>query len=226
MDFSQREQNPVKRFTGIAAVLLLHLLIVYALVSGLARKAVEVITQPVVTKLIEEIKPPPPSPALPPPPPPPKMVAPPPPFIPPPEILINTPPPPVNTITAVTTVKPENPVMPIPREPVVAPPVPAPAPAPVAPPVVVAGINDLNSCKPGYPRVSLIAEETGVTRVEFTVSPSGQLIDTKVTKSSGSRNLDRAAVSGLSRCKFNPGTQDGKPVQSTFSVEYVWKLDN
>jgi protein TonB len=224
MDFSQKERNPAKKFGGLAAVILLHLFIVYALVSGLARKAVEVIIQPVETKLIEEIKPPPPPPDLPPPPPPPKMVAPPPPFIPPPEIQINTPPPPVNTITAVSNVKPDNPVMPTPRAPVAAP--VAPAPAPAAPPVVVAGINDLNSCKPDYPRASLIAEETGVTRVEFTVSPTGQLVDAKIKKTSGSRNLDRAAVSGLSRCKFNPGTQDGKAVQSTFSVEYVWKLDN
>ncbi|MFT5533103.1 MAG: protein TonB [Burkholderiaceae bacterium] len=223
MDFSQKEHNPAKKFGGLAAVILLHLLIVYALVSGLARKAVEVITQPVETKLIEEIKPPPPPPDLPPPPPPPKMVAPPPPFIPPPEIQVSTPPP-VNAIVAVSTVKPDNPVMPVPRAPVAAP--PAPTPAPAAPPVVVAGINDLNSCKPDYPRASLIAEETGVTRVEFTVSPTGQLVDAKIKKTSGSRNLDRAAVSGLSRCKFNPGTQDGKAVQSTFSVEYVWKLDN
>ncbi|MDY7576217.1 energy transducer TonB [Actimicrobium sp. CCI2.3] len=224
MDFSQKERNPAKKFGGLAAVILLHLFIVYALVSGLARKAVEVITQPVETKLIEEIKPPPPPPNLPPPPPPPKMVAPPPPFIPPPEIQINTPPPPVNTITAVSNVKPDNPVMPAPSAPVAA--APAPSTAPAGPPVVVAGINDLNSCKPDYPRASLIAEETGVTRVEFTVSPTGQMLDAKVKKTSGSRNLDRAAVAGLSRCKFNPGTQDGKAVQSTFSVEYVWKLDN
>ena len=71
-----------------------------------------------------------------------------------------------------------------------------------------------------------IAEETGTTRVEFTVGPNGQLVGAKLKKSSGSRALDKAAIDGLSRCKFNPGTQDGKPVQSTFSVEYVWKLDN
>ncbi|WP_344761559.1 energy transducer TonB [Actimicrobium antarcticum] len=196
----------------------------YALVSGLARKAVEVITEPVETKLIEEVKVTPPPPDLPQPPPPPKMVAPPPPFIPPPEIQVNTPPP-VNAIAAVTNVQPVNPVMPAPSVPMAA--VAAPvAPGPSAPPVVVAGINDLNSCKPDYPRASLIAEETGVTRVEFTVSASGQMMDAKIKKTSGSRNLDRAAVSGLSKCKFNPGTQDGKPVQSTFSVEYVWKLDN
>jgi protein TonB len=219
MDFSQQERNPAKKFGGLAAVILLHVFIVYALVSGLARKAVEVIAQiPVETKIIEEVKVPPPPPDVPPPPP--KMVAPPPPFIPPPEVMVNTPPP-VNAIAAVSNVKPDNPVMPAPSVPA-----PVAAVAVAGPPVVVAGINDLSSCKPEYPRASIIAEEVGVTRVEFVVGPTGQLIDAKVKKSSGSRNLDRAAVTGLSKCKFNTGTQDGKPIQSTFSVEYVWKLDN
>src|SRR5688500_20389532 len=67
---------------------LLHLAIGYALVTGLARKVVEVIKAPLETKIIEEVKKPPPDQ---PPPPPPKMAAPPPPFIPPPEINIQVP---------------------------------------------------------------------------------------------------------------------------------------
>ena len=52
------------------------------------RRVVEVIKQPLETKIIEEIKKPPPDT---PPPPPPKLAAPPPPFIPPPEINIQMP---------------------------------------------------------------------------------------------------------------------------------------
>src|SRR5687767_15227889 len=104
-------------------VLVLHLIIGYALVTGLARKVVEVIKAPLETKIIEEVKKPPPDQ---PPPPPPKMAAPPPPFIPPPEINIQVPqvtPPP--TITTVTTAPP-----PPGPPPVYAPPAP-PAPAPL-----------------------------------------------------------------------------------------------
>ena len=222
MDFSQKERNPAKKYGGLAAVIILHVFVIYALVSGLARTAGHLVAPELIAEIVEPVKPPPP-PDLPPPPPPPKMVAPPPPFIPPPEVQVNTPPPP-NTIAAVSNVQPDVPVFRPPQPPVA----PAePAAGPSGPPVVVAGINDLNSCKPEYPRAATIAEETGVTKVEFTVGPNGQLIgEPKVKKSSGSRNLDRAAVTGLSKCKFNPGTQDGKPVQSTFSVEYVWKLDN
>src|ERR671926_307135 len=58
---------------SIAMVVLLHIAIGYALVTGLARKVVEVIKAPLETKIIEEIKKPPPDQ---PPPPPPKLAAP------------------------------------------------------------------------------------------------------------------------------------------------------
>lgn len=225
MDFSQKERNPAKKYGGLAVVIILHVFVIYALVSGLARTAGHLVAPELIAEIVEPVKPPPP-PDLPPPPPPPKVLAPPPPFIPPPEVQVNVPPPP-NTIAAVSNVQPDVPVFTRP-----APPVPTaveapPAAPPAGPPVVVAGINDLNSCKPEYPRAATIAEETGVTKVEFTVGPDGQLQgEPRVKKSSGSRSLDRAAVTGLAKCKFNPGTQDGKPVQSKFVVDYVWKLDN
>ena len=223
MDFSEKTQTPAQKFGGLTVVILLHVLIIYVLVSGLARKAAHVVVPELIASITEPIKPPPPPPppdVKPPPPRVPKVAAPPPPFVPPPEVKVSAPPPPA-PIAAVTNTAPPTPELPRPAPPVQAPPAPV-----AAPPVRVAGINDLNSCKPDYPRASLLAEETGVTRVEFVVGPSGELVDAKVKRSSGSRSLDRAAVAGLSRCKFNPGTQDGKPVQSTFSVEYVWKLDN
>ena len=223
MDFSEKTQNPMQQFGGLALVILLHVFIIYALVSGLARKAAHVVAPELVAEIVEPVKPPPPPPPPPPktPPPPPRVAAPPPPFVPPPEVKVSAPPPP-NPIAAVSNVQPESPILPPPAPPVEAP------PAKVAPraPVHVAGINDLNSCRPEYPRASQAAEETGITRIEFVVSASGELIDAKVKKSSGSRTLDRAAVAGLSKCTFHPGTQDGVPVQSTFAVEYVWKIEN
>ncbi|MGE5098095.1 MAG: energy transducer TonB, partial [Betaproteobacteria bacterium] len=110
-------------------VALLHIALGYALVTGLARRVVEVIKQPIETKIIEEIKKPPPDV---PPPPPPKLAAPPPPFIPPPEINIQVPQ--VQTQPTITTVTTERP--PPGPPPVIAPPAPVAAPpAPAAPPV-------------------------------------------------------------------------------------------
>ena len=216
MDFSRNEVSPLKRYSGIGIVILVHALVAYAFITGLARKMVDVIKQPVETKIIEEVKPPPP-PDQPPPPPPPKVAAPPPPFIPPPEVQVQTPPQ-QNVIQAVTNQQPA------PATFNKAPPVDAPVAAkPASPPV--AAILNLNDCKPEYPRASLLAEEVGISRVQFDIGPDGQLIGASVAKSSGFRNLDKAAVNGLSRCKFRPAFRDGKAVQSSFTVDYVWKLD-
>ncbi len=221
MDFSQVEKNPTKKFVGIAFVTLLHVLIIYALATGLARKVVEVIQQPLETKIIEEIKPPPP-PDKPPPPPPPKLAAPPPPFIPPPEVQIQQP---VqqNVIQATTTVVPTSTVLaPIAKA--------EPAPAPVAAPVGanrVAAVVDPSACeKPAYPRASLRAEETGVVTLEFLIGVDGRVVESKVVKSSGFKALDSAARAGLSLCKFKPGSVDGKPEQSWTKMQYVWKLED
>src|SRR5437667_12673609 len=60
MDYALRQRNPAKHVAGIGFVLVFHALLVYALVTGLARKVVEVIRQPLETKIIEEVNPPPP----------------------------------------------------------------------------------------------------------------------------------------------------------------------
>ncbi|MDF3036946.1 MAG: energy transducer TonB [Paucimonas sp.] len=210
MDFSQQGRNPSKKFGGLAFVILLHVLIVYALFNGLARKVVEVVKGPIETKIIkEEVRPPPEN--LPPPPPPPKMVAPPPPFIPPPEVAVQTQQAP--TIAQTTAVAPA---------------------APFTPPVRrntdqtgvrTAAIANANACKPEYPARALRDELEGTTIVAFLIGTDGRVADSRIEKSSGSKDLDNAAKVGLGRCKFTPGTIDGVPQESWTKVTYVWKLD-
>ena len=100
----KKQQNPVRRFGGIAVVLLLHIVLIYALINGLATKVVQVIQHPIETKIIEPVKPPPPPPLptvqLPPP----KFAPPPPPFVPPPEVQVQTPPQPTITHQAAPVV--------------------------------------------------------------------------------------------------------------------------
>jgi periplasmic protein TonB len=204
-------QDSSRRLAGLAFVVVFHVVLVYALINGLAKKIIEVVQAPLETKIIEEVKPPPPD--KPPPPPPPKLAAPPPPFIPPVEVRVDTPPPVQNTISAVSAVKPAV-EAPIPRA------------APVAGPTRTAAVVDAGKCaKPDYPAASIRAQETGLVVLQFLIGADSTVIDSKIEKSSGYRRLDEAAKRGLSLCKFKAGTEEGKPVQSWARIEYLWNLD-
>ena len=79
--------------------------------------------------------------------------------------------------------------------------------------------------KPAYPRSSARNEESGTVTLRFTVAPTGRMIDSTLTGSSGFRELDRATYGALSRCRFRPASIDGVPVQMSMYVEYVWSLE-
>jgi len=211
MDYAHQQRDPAKHLVGLAFVALLHALLIYALVTGLARKVVDVIKKPIETKIVEEQKPPPPPET--PPPPPPKLATPPPPFIPPPEVQIATPPPAATTIQAVTATPP--------------PPVANIAPAPVHAPARTSPVIDAahNCEKPPYPPASVRAEETGIVNLRFVIDTDGRAIESKVIKSSGHHRLDEAARAALGSCRFKPGTLDGKPYQTSVDIQYEFKLN-
>src|SRR5713101_8453816 len=179
------QKDSSTRLAGLAVVVVFHGALIYALVHGLARQIVEVISQPLETKIIEEIKAPPPD--KPPPPPPPKLVMPPPPYIPPPEVqvqvAVSAP-----TITAVTNVKPP------------------------AEPVRTEAIRD-PYCVPEYPPGARRANETGTVQLSYLVDVDGKVLESKIERSSGSRRLDEAAKTALALCKYAPATADGRPVR-------------
>jgi protein TonB len=90
----------------------------------------------------------------------------------------------------------------------------------------VAPVLDSKSCEPPkYPKAALMNEETGTVALMFLVSPDGKVTDSKVDKSSGSKSLDKAALSAFTQCKFKPGTKDGKPDALWAKIEFVWKLE-
>jgi protein TonB len=227
VDFAQQQRNPGRHVVGIGIVLALHLVLGWALVTGLAQRLVEVIKAPIETKIIEETKPPPP----PPPenlPPPPKFAPPPPSFVPPPEVNVNPPPTPAPTITT-TQVAP-------PPTPVTVAPAPAPAAPPAPPPPRVAArpaIGNVGACAPrneDYPPAAVRAEATGVTKIRFNIGPDGKMLGAEIVKSAGSsrehKQLDRVALAKLSECSFRAGTdENGRPVGASFDVDYVWKLE-
>jgi protein TonB len=205
-----------RRFTGLVVTVALHIVLVYAMIHGLARKIVEVVLPPLETKIIEEVKPP--APDKPPPPPPPKLVQPPPPFIPPPEVRIQMPAQQAPAITVTPTPPPPAPV------------VIAPAPPPPAPPPPVQLVSHPEtipeSCeRPPYPAAWRRAGEAGEVRLKLFVETNGRVLEARIEKTSGYRRLDEAAREAALECKYRPGMgSDGKPMRAWVTKIYAWRL--
>lgn len=204
IDYAQRERDPTRHLLGIGAVVLLHVLVIWALVSGLARKVVEVVKGPIEVKVIEEVvkKPPPPPEVLPPPP---KVQAPPPPFIPPPEINIAPPPTTAPTISAVTRDAPPAPHAPVIQK------APETAPRPAQPAIRAASVACSNyrevMSSISYPREALKEGLEGNVLLEFTVSANGEIKDV-VIKSSSNRVFNRASMAVVGQLSCQSGGQD------------------
>ena len=86
---------------------------------------------------------------------------------------------------------------------------------------------DLSTCtKPVYPIASIRAEEAGTVALRFQIASGGQVVSAVLQRSSGFPNLDKAALSSLSKCHFNPAVdEDGRVVTAWAHVDYVWKLE-
>ena len=187
MNFSQRQADPRRHLVGLSVVILLHVIVVYALVTGLAKKVVDVVRAPIETKVIEEIKKPPPPPeiVLPPPP---KLEAPPPPYIPPPEVVIAQPPPPQPTISVAPSPVPPPPTTMTPTPPVTAQaPAPAPAPAPAATVSASVACANYNTVMgdAGFPKdAARQGIDRGEALIQFTLAPNGEVKDIKVLRAS------------------------------------------
>ncbi len=89
----------------------------------------------------------------------------------------------------------------------------------------VAASFDAKNCRAEYPKASLMNEEQGTVSMSFLVAADGTVKDSKLEKTSGFKNLDKAAMKAISACKFKPGTKDGAPAETWTKVDYAWKLD-
>ncbi|MED5620737.1 energy transducer TonB [Ideonella sp. BN130291] len=219
MDFASRQRQPTRHLVGFGAVVLVHAVLGYALVNGLARRVVEIIKQPLETRIIDEVKPPPPETA--PPPPIPKLALPPPSFVPPPEVAVATPPAAAPQISTTQVAPPPSQVS-------LAPAGPASSAGAVR---VAPQVNFNRDCqRPDYPAAAARAEATGVVVIAAYVDLNGRVTQSRIERSSGAtrehKQLDQAALQAITAtCKFKPGTVDGKPEPLWTQVQYVWTLD-
>ncbi len=200
------QQNNSRRLAVLAVIMVFHLLLLYGLVTGLARKVIEVVAAPLQTDIIDELE----KEDKPPPPPPPQMERP-PVEVPPPEVSIDIP---MESTTSVISDVTNRPVP-------VAPPPPPPAPVNrVAPKLDVRRSPPTDDF---YPPSARRAEIEGVTTVRACVSPDGKTSgEPSATKSSGNSSLDEAAVKWAKRARWSAGTEDGKPIEmcSQFNVRF------
>jgi len=204
---------------GIAFVILVHGLVIYALVTGLARKAVEVIKKPLTATIIEEVKLPPP----PPPPPPkkiveaPKVQAPVETYVPPPDIPVPVAPTTAPVISAVTATPPPAPHVIAPPPVVVAPP---PPPAPPKP-AVRRGIARLGGEDPVYPRSALRANVgKGTVLARVMIDEKGNVYEVRIVKAEPPRHFDQAVIDALMTWKFHAeGEKYVGEVEVNFSLK-------
>jgi protein TonB len=193
-------QATPRRLISLALVGIIHVVLIYALVSGLAQNLVKKGIQEIKIATVEEK----PEEKLPPPPPP-KLELPPPPFIPPPDFVIQTEAPVTNTITTQD-------VKPVP---------PAPKPVIASTPV---SIGRPHECSNKYPEMSMRMKESGTTTLAFTVGTDGGVTGISVANSSGSPRLDEAAISCASRWRYKAATTGGQAIAVPWKANVVWNL--
>lgn len=155
--------DPTRRTIGWVVVVLVHVAVGWALVSGTARRGLEIIKKPLEAAVIQEViippPPPPPPKEIKPPEPkaPPKVEAPPPPYVPPPEVT-----PPTTSAPSIQSVQTPPPVM----APIAPPPPPAPAPAPAPAGRQEMGVACPTQVKPEMPRQAIKEGTQGVVKAQ------------------------------------------------------------
>jgi len=209
-------QDPARRIKGIVVVVVVHALIGYALVSGMARQGLNLIKKPLEAVVIQEVIIPPP-----PPPPPPKKIeapkeapkpdAPPPPYVPPPDVA------PAATSTAPSMVSTATP----PAAPAVIapPPPPAPPPAPAAPKPNRSdiGVACPTQVPPEMPRKALQDGTEGVVKAQARIKDG---VVKEVTILSGPRVFHAAVREAMLQYKC---TQDAVEVIAV--QEFNFKME-
>jgi protein TonB len=191
MSFVQPQRNNARRTAGIGVAIVFHIALVWALMNGLAHKAMQALNAPIETRIVEEIVPPPPPPKPIELPPPPKFAPPPPAFVPPPEVQVQVVTPPQATIAATTATAPtesQRVAAPAPEGPKAPPAPPAPA-APAAPAKVSAAIACANYSNvmgsAAYPRAAIrLGLDEGDALIQFTLTAAGEIKDVKAIRAS------------------------------------------
>jgi protein TonB len=193
-DTSSRPRAP-----AIAVVIAIHLLIAWALISGLAYRVAETVTEDL--KTFDVVEPPPPAPEP----------------VPEPEAeaaehpteVEASPSPIPNKANPLSSAQTQGPAR------------PSGAAASAASLIRGSFNNDAD-----YPSAALREEEQGTVGVSYTIGADGRVSNCTVVRSSGSRSLDSTTCRILQqRFRYSPARDaSGNPVATTKSQSVTWRL--
>lgn len=187
----------------------LHVFLAWALATGLARRAIELVAPPLQTEIVEEVQ----KRDQPPPPPPPQLERPP----------VEVPPPDVNVQVPVDTQSTA--IQDVTNRPVVK----APPPPPAKPVNRVGGGPGKNfpNTEDFYPPASRRLNEQGVATVHVCIDAKGKVTEEPtIAQTSGSSRLDEGAVK-LAKAgsgRYRPTTEDGQAVASCLNYGIRFQL--
>ncbi|MFS0737640.1 TonB family protein [Sphingomonas sp. 1P06PA] len=213
------DQAPIstRKIVAIALVALLHALLGYAFITGLAFNVVKKVAADL--KTFDVVEEPPPPEELPPPPPPDQPVEPPPMVAPPPIVQA-----PVVMAPPIQTVRVAPPPVITPTAP------PAPPPPPAPPRISQAAGARGNPAQwvtsDDYPPSSIRNEEAGTVAVAWDINEAGRIENCRVTSSSGHPALDEATCRLLiRRGRYTPAKdENGNPIRSSSSRRVRWEI--
>jgi protein TonB len=193
-----------KRAIVFVAIVVLHVFIIYAFATGLAKSGQRYLQTILQTNIIQQEKPK----DLPPPPPPVDLKEKPPVQVIAPDINITVPvetPPPITNVVKAT----------------------APA-APPPPKAVVPGTPLSRASAPDvadyYPDQARREGQEGRPMVKVCVDVKGKLASAEIATSSGFPLLDEAAIKVAKATRYKPATSEGKPVESCASLPVKFEL--
>lgn len=211
MAYTDNQGMTQSRFWSIVIVVLIHAVLGYAFVTGLAINVAKKAIADLKTFDVKD-EPPPPEEELPPPPPPNDL--PPPPVVAPPPIVQTTTQAPV--ITTVAT-----------PPPIYIPPVAAPAPPPPPPKPVVASRAVQRSgsiSDEDYPPAAQRNEESGTAVATFTVGTDGRVQSCNASGASASLDAETCKLI-IRRFRYKPATDaSGQPIAETKTQRVTWRL--
>jgi len=221
MAYADQEMSG-SRIVAIIIVALIHVVLGYTLITGLAYSAINKVIERVTTVDIEE---PVPEEEEPPPPPEEVVTAPPPPV---------APPPPMNISPAPSEIRTQ-PNIPPPAPPARLVPPPAPAAPPPAPPAAPSQASPVQRdnfnrwaarIQEAYPARAIRQELEGNVGVSVVVGADGRVTSCSVTASSGESILDEAACDGMQRyARYTPAKNDaGQPTTGRDTLTIVYRL--